>query len=69
MAAPANTRADDERVLAWLRMRGLGFTPREIADVSGTTRNAVLGATRRVLMEDLQQSGEPESAVRAGYWE
>lgn len=62
------TREDDERLLEWLRLRSLGHSPRQIADALGTTRNAVLGATRRVLVRDIEQSGEPEGVVRAGYW-
>ena len=69
MAQTIPTRADDERLLDALRLRTEGVAPREIAVLHKTTRDAVMGATRRVLVADLEQSGAPESTVRAGYWE
>lgn len=68
MAQTIATRAEDERLLDALRLRAEGVAPREIADLHKTTRDAVMGATRRVLVADLAQSGEPEDVVRAGYW-
>lgn len=46
MAAPA--RADDERILAWLRLYQEGRTYTEIARRFGVTRSAVSGAIHRV---------------------
>ena len=68
MAQTIPTRAEDERLLDALRLRREGVPPREIAYLHMTTRDAILGATRRVLVADLAQSGEPEDVVRAGYW-
>lgn len=64
------TRADDERLLHWIKLRRggwpLGRISREVGCLAG--RNAVGAATDRVLQRDLEQSGEDPEIVRAAYW-
>jgi len=42
------TRADDDRLIAWLEMRDDGKTTSQIAREYGVTKNTVIGATNRV---------------------
>lgn len=64
----ATNRRQDERHLAWLRLRTDGISCRKIAKMWGMTDAAVVDATNKPFLADLAESGEPESEVRKGYW-
>lgn len=62
------TRADDERVLAVLRLRCRGLSAGQIARrLQMASRSAVLGVVKRVMDDDLRLSGEPATVVLACY--
>lgn len=62
-----NQRQSDERMLSILRRASGGETLTAIAASLGMTSESVRIMARRVVLADLSESGEPESAVRAGY--
>lgn len=59
-------RADDERVLSWLRLRSQGHSSGEVALRYGATSERVRTATQRVRQADIEESGEPD--VGRYYW-
>lgn len=64
------TRADDERLLAMVRRRVRGEAAARIGADYGMTKSAVLGATNRVLREDLAHGGAGDfpDEIRREYW-
>lgn len=60
---PTPTRADDERLLAVLKLRGLGLSHREIAASLGMTRRQVGQQIENVRVQDCKY--DPEAAP---YW-
>lgn len=63
------TRADDDLVLEWMRLRSIGRTSGDIAAEYGVTPEAVRIPTNRALSADLKESGEPISRVLRSYWD
>ena len=61
----APTRENDERVIAWVRDRAAGKSPKQIAKAYRTFPEAVLVATDRVRDEDTAMSGED---ITGFYW-
>lgn len=55
MAAKHHSRADDERLLDWLRLSEQGVGPTEIADLYDTTKGRVAMAVARVRAEMTEQ--------------
>lgn len=68
MAATDPGREADERLLAWIHARCRGRSVSEVARRWATTAGTVRSMTRRVRDADVRESGEPERAVREGYW-
>lgn len=64
----AFTREDDDLVLEWLRMRRQGIGPRVIAAEFNVPWSKVNNWTVNIQEADMKQSGEPEGAVKGGYW-
>jgi hypothetical protein len=60
-----STRADDERVLAAIRLRCAGVSMPKIGARLGMTTNQVRKSTERVRDADAAESGEQ---VRGAYW-
>lgn len=70
MAGYDKSRDADERLLLMLRRRSRGWTPTQIARLSGGQLSPANVETimKRILAADLKESGEPEAIVRAAYW-
>lgn len=66
MAHRFTTCADDERLLAMIKMRH-DFTATEVGRQFGCRMEYVRAATNRVKQDDLSYSGEPKKEVAAGY--
>ena len=64
----AFTREDDDLVLEWLRLRHQGTGPRAIAAMFNVRWHKVNNWTMSIREEDVKHSGEPEGAVKGGYW-
>lgn len=62
---PRSGHATDAEILDWIERRKNGERPDTI---NPERYHAVRGATDRVLKADIEESGEPESLVRAAYW-
>ena len=62
------TRADDERVLGWLKDRFNGKVSGQIAARDAVDRVTVERQTMSVRTADLKYSGEPKSRVMSAYW-
>jgi|GEM_PF-6141323 len=62
-----NTRADDDQAVRVLRFASLGHRMRTIEDHLGMKHNTASVLIRRVIADDLRDSGESEETVRAGY--
>lgn len=60
-------RDDDERILSWLSLTLAGVSSRVIAQRFGVNSGLVRATIGRVRGADIQESGEPESAVRPAY--
>jgi len=63
MAIP--TRADDERVLKWIKLRTEGLPSSVIAERSGKREEWVRVVTNRVLSADIKHCGPK---VAKAYW-
>lgn len=62
------TRADDERLLAWLHKARQGWTVAEIANAYGYASGATVQvALKKVELADLAESGEPARSVAMAY--
>lgn len=59
------SRASDERLLRWLRLRRLQMSVLEIARRSNVSVSQVIRATDRVVDADVAECGEH---VRKAYW-
>ncbi|MBK8772903.1 MAG: hypothetical protein IPM06_21070 [Rhizobiales bacterium] len=67
-AAPTrNSRASDERILRWLRLRQRHYSLNEISRLDGVNVGVVTLSTRAVRDADLAESGEPSAQVRLLY--
>lgn len=62
-------REQDERDLAWLRMRRSGMTSNQIADRYDVSRITVKVRTVSIRNEDIALSGEPVRRVNGQYWD
>lgn len=62
-------RERDEEILRMLRLRGAGFSTREIGEMVGKTAANVRITTTTIRAADLNESGEGRAVVLAGYWE
>lgn len=60
-------RAQDEEVLAWLRMRQLGQNSTRIARAFNQDPAHVRSCMNRVIKADLAESGEPPETVKGAY--
>lgn len=67
-SGPRATRADDERLLAALRMRTARLPHELIASRLGFSRRRVNSATSDIKRADIAESGEPRGQVAAAYW-
>jgi hypothetical protein len=64
-------RADDELVLAAIRMRRRGKKPQEFGPVLGIAGDKLLAIyqqTNTVRTADVKASGEPAARIMNGYW-
>lgn len=61
-------RERDDQVLRWLAMRCRGLSIKKVAKAEGVKASTVERATREVMKDDLELSGEPEGTVRRAYW-
>lgn len=62
------TRADDDRLLAYLRLRARNKPSYVIAEMFGMSISHVDISCRKVLEADLNESGEPADVVKRAYW-
>jgi hypothetical protein len=66
MAHRFTTRADDERLLAMIKLRH-DMTAAQVAGRFECRMEYVRAATNRVKLDDLSYSGEPKKEVAAAY--
>lgn len=59
-------RERDEQILLMLRLRTIGYSPREIGNFLGKSHEDVHVATYTIKSADLYESGETDA--EAGYW-
>ena len=62
------SRERDEEVLQMLAWRRAGRSVTWIEQRLGIAHGIATTATRKVMLADLEESGEPPGIVRAGYW-
>lgn len=62
------SRASDEQILDFCKLRAEGYSNADIGRRLGVSPQRVSTSTTQVFRADLEESGEPGSAVKRHYW-
>ena len=64
---PVGSRAKDDQIISMCAWRAMSWSFSEIGRAHGVSKNSAISSVRKVIAADLEESGEPESAVKAAY--
>lgn len=64
---PVGSRQKDEQIVSMCAWRAMGWSFSEIGHAHCVSKNAALSAVRKVIVADVEESGEPEGAVKSAY--